>query len=79
MDLVSELREHIVREFLRGADPSAIGPGDDLTRLLDSMHFMLLARHLEEAYGITVADDEIALTNFESLEKLSEFVRRKRG
>ena len=35
-------------------------------------------RHLVR-YRIEVADDEIALENFESIERLSAFVRRKRG
>jgi len=79
MDLVAELRDYVKQEFLRGRFAEAIGENDDLTRVLDSVHIMLLARHLEETYRIEVADDEIAIDNFASLAKLAAFVRRKRG
>lgn len=78
MDLVAELRDYVEQEFLRGRVADAIGENDDLTRVLDSVHIMLLARHLEETYRIEVADDEIAIDNFASLAKLAAFVRRKR-
>lgn len=79
MDVVAELRDYVRQEFLRGRGVETIGENDDLTRVLDSVHIMLLARHLEETYRIAVADDEIAIDNFASLAKLAAFVRRKRG
>jgi acyl carrier protein len=79
MDVVAELRDYVRQEFLRGRGVETIGEHDDLTRILDSVHIMLLARHLEETYQIAVADEEIAVDNFASLAKLAAFVRRKRG
>ena len=79
MDLVDELLSHITREFLPDRGQERLDPGADLTVLLDSVHIMLLARHLEETYRIRVADDEISIDNFESVEKLAGFVRRKRA
>jgi acyl carrier protein len=78
MDVESELREHIAREFLR-RDDGRLAPGADLTLLLDSVHLMLLARHVEDAYHIEVGDGELSLDHFESVEKLAAFVRRKRA
>ncbi len=79
MDLVGELSAYIAQEFLTERGPRAVGPADDLTRLLDSVHIMLLARHVEDTYRVEVADEEISLDNFESVEKLAAFVRRKRA
>jgi acyl carrier protein len=79
VDLVDDLASHIAREFLSDRGQKRLDPGADLTVLLDSVHIMLLARHVEETYRIRVADDEISIDNFESVEKLAEFVRRKRA
>ena len=78
-DIVAELREYIAHEFLREESAERVAPESDLTILLDSVHIMLLARHLEESYRIRVADEEISIDNFESVAKLAEFVRRKRA
>lgn len=79
MDLVDDLSRYIAREFLSDRGQERLDPGADLIVLLDSVHIMLLARHVEETYRIRVADDEISIDNFESVEKLAEFVRRKRA
>ena len=78
MELERELREHVAREFLR-REAGTLEPGADLTLVLDSVHLMLLARHVEDTYRIEVADGELSLDNFESVEKLAAFVRRKRA
>lgn len=44
---------------------------------LDSMAVVNLITALEEHFGITVDDDEISATTFETVGTLTEFVRQK--
>jgi len=44
---------------------------------LDSMAVVNLITALEEHFGITVADDEIGASTFETLGSLARFVERK--
>lgn len=46
---------------------------------LDSMAVVSLITALEETFGITVADDEIDASAFESLGSLTRFVEQKLG
>jgi len=44
---------------------------------LDSIAVVNLITALEEHFGITVADDEIDASTFETLDSLTQFVQRK--
>jgi acyl carrier protein len=44
---------------------------------LDSMAVVTLITALEEHFGITVADDEIGASTFETLDSLAQFIERK--
>ena len=44
---------------------------------LDSMAVVSLITALEEHFGITVADDEIGASTFETLDSLAQFIERK--
>lgn len=79
MELIEDLQRHISQSLLAEAAPDAPDLDVDLSRLLDSMQFLLLARHVEDRYRIEVADEEISLQHFGSLRALAEFIRRKRG
>jgi acyl carrier protein len=46
---------------------------------LDSMAVVSLIGALEEHFGITVDDDDISASTFESVGSLSAFVAQKRG
>ncbi len=45
--------------------------------IFDSMGFVLLLDHLEEAYGITAEDEELIEENFESINAIVDFIKRK--
>jgi len=79
MDLIEELQLHVSRTLLQKATADAVAFEEDLSRMLDSMQFILLARHVEDTYRIEVADDEISLDHFGSLRTLAGFIQRKQG
>lgn len=47
------------------------------TGILDSLGVLDVVTFLEEKFSITVADDELVPENFQSIETLSAFVKRK--
>lgn len=49
------------------------------TALIDSTGVLELIAHVEDKYGIKVADDELVPENLDSVEKLAAFVVRKAG
>jgi len=48
-----------------------------LSGLLDSFGLMSLIGFLEERYGLTIGNDQIVKTNFESVAVLAKFVESK--
>jgi acyl carrier protein len=47
--------------------------------IVDSMNVMELVTYSEEAFGISVKDDEIVPGNFDSITNLVHYIRRKQG
>lgn len=57
---------------------------DDVTSflqqgILDSTGVLELVTFVENEFGITVAEDELVPSNFDSISALSDFIARKRG
>ncbi len=45
--------------------------------VVDSMNVMELVAYVEETFGVDVADNEIVPSNFDSVQNLAGFLRRK--
>jgi acyl carrier protein len=60
-------------------DRSEVSPDVELfgTGLVDSVGLLRLVAHLEEAYGVRVADEELVPENFGTLGALGRFVARR--
>jgi acyl carrier protein len=58
----------------------SIGPDEDLLGggIIDSVGLMEVVSFVEQEYGIEVADDDVVPDNFRSLQRIAEFVERKR-
>jgi acyl carrier protein len=74
-----EIRHFIVQNFLFGQGLEL----DDRASLLengiiDSTGVLELVAHLQEAYDITVRDDELIPDNLDSIEAIVAFVARKK-
>jgi len=72
-----------IRQFLRDELPGAedVTDDDDLLApgMLDSLAIIRLVANLEDAEGITVAQDEIVPGNFRTLTAIRAFVQRKKS
>ena len=77
-----ELRHFIVDNFLFGDQSGrfAFSDTDSLQALgiVDSTGVLELVCHLQEKYGISVADEELLPENLDSVDRIARFVDRKR-
>ncbi len=81
MQLKPEIRSFIVDNFLYGQNDD--GFKDDVSLLangmIDSTGVLELVAFVEERYGISVKDDELIPSNFDSVNNLSDFIMKKKN
>ncbi len=81
MQLKPEIRSFIVENFLYGQNDD--GFKDDVSLLangmIDSTGVLELVAFVEERYGISVKDDELIPSNFDSVNNLSDFIMKKKN
>jgi len=80
--LIEELRTFIVDSFLFGdrSEQFAFSEDDSFQErgIVDSTGILELVCHLQERYGIEIADEELIPDNLDSLSRVAGFVQRKR-
>jgi acyl carrier protein len=80
MELEAKIREYLIANLLYvddafdrfDNDTSLIGEG-----LIDSVGVLELVMYAQSAFGITVQQHEMTLDNFDSVNKLARFIRRR--
>ena len=74
----SAIREYILEHF-PAARERALSDEDRLLDLdiVDSLGVLDIIAHLEAAFDVTIADDELEVDDFASIQALSAFVQRK--
>jgi len=77
-NMATELRQFIVDNFLFGRD-KPFSNEDSLIEngLIDSTGVLELIAFLEEKYDIRMEQAEIVPDNLDSIQRLSDFIRRK--
>ncbi|GEB53036.1 MULTISPECIES: acyl carrier protein [Streptomyces] len=72
--------EEITR-FLADALGQPVGPRDDYFAqgLADSLFALELVTFVEERFGLTVEVEDLDLDSFRTAERVTRFVRRKKG
>ena len=77
-----DLRHFIVDNFLFGDQSGrfAFSDSDSLQELgiVDSTGVLELFCHIQERYGIAVADEELVPDNLDSVDRIARFIDRKR-
>lgn len=79
MNIEVQIREYL-SQFLLFSDDAFEYDDDDSfleSGIVDSMAVMELAMFVEETFNITVDDQEITPENFDSVNKLANYVRAK--
>jgi acyl carrier protein len=81
MHTIPMIRQFVTDTFLYRASAQALCDDDSFldAGLIDSTGILELVGFVEKSFGISVADAEIVPENFDSVSKLSEYIRRKRA
>ena len=79
-DVKTQVCRYIFDNFIMAGDPGDLQDGGSFMEqhILDSTGFIELITFLEEAFGIKVEDDEMVPENLDSLDKIENFLRKKK-
>ena len=80
-DIKAQVRTYIVDNFIMGGNGAQFNDADSFMEkhIIDSTGFLELITYLEEAYGITVEDEEMLPENLDSLSAIEAYVLRKKA
>ena len=75
----AKIREFILENFMIGESEENLDSDDSFLEkgVIDSTGILELVMFVEETYGVEVEDDEVIPENFDSVNKLGAYVRRK--
>ena len=75
----SEIKQFILGNYLFTNDESALADDDSLLKkgIVDSTGMLELIMHIDEKYGIKVAEDEMVPANLDSVVNVTAFIERK--
>ena len=78
--LETEIRAFVVENFLFGQEDETMTAKSSLVEsgIIDSMGVAEIVAHIENRYGVKVADDELVPDNLDSIERIAAFVARKK-
>ena len=81
MEVKKQIRDFIVQNALFGSSERNFNDEDSFLEkeIIDSTGVLELVSFVEERFGIEVGDEELIPDNFDSINKLGEYVRRKQG
>lgn len=79
-EIQKQVRAFVTSNFYV-ADPAALEGGASLLDLgiIDSTGVLEVISYIEENFGITVEDSELLPENLDSIERIANFVARKKG
>jgi acyl carrier protein len=74
-----QIKQFVLKNFLFTEDDNAVADHESLITkgIVDSTGILELITHLEETFGISVAEDEMIPANFESIDAVTAFLTRK--
>jgi acyl carrier protein len=81
LEVKKQIRDFIVQNALFGSSERSFNDEDSFLEkeIIDSTGVLELVSFVEEQFGIEVGDEELIPDNFDSINKLGEYVRRKQG
>lgn len=80
MDTASKVREYVIENFLFG-DGEALKDDTSFMEegIIDSTGILELVFFLEETFGISIEDTELVPENFDSVGRISKYLKAKTG
>lgn len=79
-EIAQQVTDFIVENFLFGIVADAPQPSESFLALgyIDSTAMLELISFIEAEFGIGLADDELVPANLDSIDRINDFVKRKR-
>ncbi len=79
MEIHKQLKDFVLAEFGEDKELQALGPDDDLIKqgVVDSMGVLQVVNFIEQTYGTRVADEEISVENFRSINAIANLIAQK--
>jgi acyl carrier protein len=79
MSIRKSVKSFILRNYLFTDDDSALSDTESLVHagIVDSTGILELIIHVEEAWGIQVLPEEMVPDNFDSVDRVVDFIARK--
>jgi acyl carrier protein len=79
MNVMEELEKFVVSELAVEHDKKSIAADEDLLMqgIIDSMGVLKLSSFIEEKFDIKVTDIDMVPENFQTLERLTQFIKSK--
>jgi acyl carrier protein len=75
-----EIKQFITEKFLFNSDDP---PGDDVslleTNFVDSVGILEIVAFLESHFKVKVEDEELTAANLDSINRIANFIEKKRG
>jgi len=81
MSIEAQVRSYVLENFLYTSDEGRLNNTDSFLEdgIVDSTGILELLMFVEETFGIEVADEEVLPDNFDSVERLRNYVQSKLG
>jgi len=80
LDIKADVRGFIENNFMMGRDTKELTDSGSLLEMniIDSTGVLELVSFIEETYGITIEDDELIPENLDTIDRIVNFINRKR-
>ena len=77
--MAGTVRQFVIENFLFGGDTSDFSDSDSFLEkgLIDSIGIMTLIEHVKGTYEMTIEDEELVPENWDSVERIVEFIHAK--
>ncbi|MCU0290025.1 MAG: acyl carrier protein [Acidobacteria bacterium] len=81
MELKEQIRKFIESNLVVFEDEAEFTDSDNIFEMgfVNSLFAMKLVNYIEENFGIQVANDDLEISNFNSVNRITEFIESKRA
>ena len=79
METREKLRQYIIENFLFGNENASLDDGESFLEsgIIDSTGILEVVGFLEDEFGFEVTDEELVPDNFDSIDKLVDYIEKK--
>lgn len=80
MDIRTEIKNFINENFMMGRDPGELNDSASLLELgiIDSTGVLELVNFIEATFEITIEDDELTPENLDTIDRMFDYISRKK-